>query len=219
MKTIKKLFGLVIIGSVIFSCSSVKVVDSWNDLNETNLNGKNVMVVSQSEDEIVRKQFEQDLVQNLTSSGINSIESHKFFPFPLTGEELTEQELTNLKDELTESRIDIVVMTLLKDVKEYTKTVTEGGTQYHVYSYPIVYRRGFYRGYYRYYYTIQMNTEPVTYVTSKNSKYILETVIYDISKDDKDQLLSVITTEIDNPESLGTTSKDFSKKIVKTLVK
>ena len=118
MKTIKKLFGLVIIGSLIFSCSSVKVVDSWNEVNETSLEGKNVMVVSQSEDQTVRKQFEQDLVQDLTSKGINSIESHKFYPFEMSGKELTDQEVIELKNELKENGIDVVVMTLLKDVKE-----------------------------------------------------------------------------------------------------
>ena len=64
-----------------------------------------------------------------------------------------------------------------------------------------------------------MNSDPIETVTTVNKKYILETVTYDLSLPEENQLVSVITTVVDNPESLNTTSKDFSKKLVKELVR
>jgi hypothetical protein len=66
---------------------------------------------------------------------------------------------------------------------------------------------------------VYIDSGPTSSTSSKGKKYVLETVMYDLTMLDQNQLTSVITSVIDNPESIGTTSKDFSKKMVKELVK
>ncbi len=218
MKRIGKLLGTVLMVTLVFNCSSVKVTDSWKDVQLSDVKGKKVMVISKTEDGVVRQQFETDLVENLNLNGVNSTESFKHFPTLSASEALDGDQLKKLKKELKKQGIDMILLTVLKDVKEYTKTITYGGSGYSMNSYPI-YRRGYHRGFYRYYNSIYIGSEPITSITSKGKKYILETIVYDLTQPENDQLLSVITTEIDNPETLGTTSLDFSKKIVKNLVK
>ncbi|WP_298539078.1 hypothetical protein [uncultured Aquimarina sp.] len=59
----------------------------------------------------------------------------------------------------------------------------------------------------------------MTVLTENVKKYTLETVVYDLTQPKEKQLLSVITTEIDDPQTLGMVSLDFSKKVVKELNK
>jgi len=218
MKTIGKLLGILLLITIVFSCSSVKVTDSWKDIQLSDVKDKKIMVISKTEDGVVRQQFETDLVDNLSINGVNSTESFKHFPEMSDTGTLNESQLKQLKKELKNNGIDMILLTVLKDVKEYTKTTTTGESGYYMNSYPI-YRRGYHRGFYRYYNTIYIGAEPITSITSKGKKYILETIVYDLTQPENDQLLSVITTEIDNPQTLGTTSLDFSKKIVKDLIK
>ncbi|WP_353780008.1 hypothetical protein [Winogradskyella sp. 3972H.M.0a.05] len=218
MKSISKILGTLSLVTFVFSCSSVKVTDSWKDTETIDIKDKVVMVVSRTQDDVVRKQFESDIVHNLEKNNITSIESHKLFPLINEKKELSDKELKSLKKELKEQDIEIVVMTSVKDVQSFERTVTQT-TDYNVYTYPVVYRRGYRRGFVGYYNSIYVNSDPVSTVTSTGKKYILETVTYDLTLPEEEQLTSVITSVIDNPESVGTTSKDFSKKLVKELVK
>ena len=218
MKSTSKILGTLVLVTMLFNCSSVKVTNSWKDTETIDIKDKVVMVVSRTQDDIVRKQFESDIVHNLEKNDITSIESHKIFPLINEQKELSKKELKSLKKELKEQNIEIVVMTSVKDVQSFEKTITET-TDYNVYTYPIVYRRGYRRGFVGYYNTVYVNSDPITTVTSTSKKYILETVTYDLSLPEEEQLTSVITSVIDNPESVGITSKDFSKKLVKELVK
>ena len=218
MKTISKIIGVLVLGTLVVGCSSVKVTSSWKEGETNNLDDKIVMVVSKTDNEVLRKQFESDMVHNLEVNNITSVESNTIFPFMNEKEELNERELKSLKKQLKEQGIEVILMTSLKEVQDFEKTITET-TNYNVYTYPVVYRRGYRRGFVGYYNTVYVNSDPVTTVTSTGKKYVLETVMYDLSRPDHDQLTSVITSVIDNPESIGTTSKDFSKKLVKELVK
>lgn len=222
MKTFSKIIGIVILSTVFVSCSSVKVTDSWKDIKSFQLNDKSILVLNKTKDNTVRTHFETDIVEQLSKQGYKSIESYKMFPVINTENKLTNEQLNTFKKELTDIGIDIVVMTVLKSVDEYTETSTSGGV-YYVNTHPRIYHRGYYRshyrGFYRYYNTVQIDLEPVTTTTKVGKKYVLETLIYDLSQPKNYQLMSVITSVIDNPESMGTTSQDFSKKMVNELVK
>lgn len=220
MKTIKQLLVVMITGSLFISCSSVvEVTDSWKDIKTSSLQEKNVMVMSKTDNNIVRQQFEVDMVEELLSKDIKSIESYKIFPKVDLNEKLTDEELETIKKDLIQSGIEVVLMTSVRDVQEYTKTTTTQNSGYYISTGPVYYRRGFYGGFYRHYNTIYVDHGPTEQITIKGKQYILETLVYDLTLPEDRQLLSVVTSCIDNPESLGTTSRDFSKKVIKELVK
>lgn len=199
----------------LFSCSSVQVANSWKDVKTTTIKEKNVLVINKTDDDIVRIQFETDLVKNLNKHDINAVESFKIFPKINTTEEFNQTELNAFKNALKADGVDIILLTVLRETQDIITTKTSNSSIYSVRSYPIYYGRGFYRFYNTYY----IDPGPTISVTSKGKKYILETITYDLTQDEDKQLLSVITTEIENPQTLGTTSKDFSKKVIKELVK
>ncbi len=217
MKTISKILGILTLIVMVTSCSTVRVVGSWNNSKELNLNDKRIMVISKTDDHVVRSQFESDLVNNLREHGLNSMESLTVFPRIDTEDKLSENEVQEIVEDLKTKGVDIIILNSLKDTQEYSRTETTGG------GYSTIWYPSYFRGsngtFYRYYSSIYVQSEPESTITYSGKKYILETVIYDLTKDDNEQLISVITTEIDNPKSLGTISKDFSKRIVNELLK
>lgn len=220
MKKISKIIALQLVVMLMFNCSSVvEVSNSWKDVDSSSFKDKKVIVMSKTNNEIFRQQFEIDLTEKLTKNEISSVESYKLFPELNFNKELSKKELERLKDEYLEKGIDIVLVTELKDIQEYEKTTCTGSSDYYIHSMPIYYGRGFRRGFYSYYGSGYMNTGSIEIVKSNNKKYILETLMYDLTLPENNQLLTVITTVIDNPETLGTTSKDFSNKVSKELLK
>ena len=214
-----KYLGLVLTVLTLVGCSStVKVSDTWKDVKLTDVKDKKVMVISKTEDIIVREQMERDIVEGLKNEGVESIRSITKFPSLSSDKKLSKEEISELKGELQTEGIELVLLSVLKDVQEYTKTSTSG-TGYTMTTGPVFYRRGYYRSFYRFYGDFYYNGETETSLTSQGKKYIIETIIYDLTQPEQNQLMSVITTTIDNPETLGTTSEDFSKKVIKELVK
>ncbi|WP_282080775.1 hypothetical protein [Aquimarina algiphila] len=213
MKTLYRLFGTAIVLILFSSCSSVKITDSWKNLEVPDIKNKKVMVVSKTDDQTARVRFENDLVENLNKKGYQSVESYVIFPKSSPTKELSESETLEIKETLKNKDIDVVIVTVLKHCEEYTKMISNNNS----FLYPSYYGLGYYRGFYGYYGTIYMDSESVTVITENAKKYILETVVYDLTQPKEKQLLSVITTEIDNPQTLGVVSIDFSKKVVKEL--
>lgn len=219
MKKVLIKIGVLALVLVFYNCSTVKVVNTWQEDKVPSLINKDVLVVTKADDHVVRVMFETDIVQNLVANEVIGTESFNILPNINLSEELSKKELRAIKSEIKSKGIDMVVLTSLKSIEEYVQTNTTGGPDYYMHAHPMYYGRGYGRGFYGYYNSFYVNSSPLTSTTSKGKKYILETLTYDLTLPEDNQLLSVITTEIDNPETLGVTSKDFSKKIVKELMK
>ena len=213
MKNLKSVFGIGVITILLFGCSSVRVTDSWRDVEKLNIKDKNILVVSKTEDRSVQIRFEKDMVQRLSENGYSSVESHVKFPFSDPNEKVEKDRIEEVIQNLRNNDIDVVIVSHLLDFREYKKTISTGDSFY-IDHFPIRYRgfRSFY-GYTGTYYN-QYNTREI-----EGTTYILETLVYDLTRPNEDQLISVITSEVDNPSSLGTTSEHFSKNIVKSLTK
>lgn len=212
MKTICKTLGIVTVSILMYSCSSVKVADSWKDVQTSEIKEKKVLVVNKTDNKTAQIRFEKDMVNALGNNGYNAIESFVKFPEDKHISTLDKEEIIDI---LKCEGIDVVIITTVQDVKEY-KTTTVSTPTYYVSSYPTYYRRGYYRGFHRSYHTVYVDSNPIS-ETSYGKKYILQTAIYDLTQPESEELLSVIITEIDNPETLGTTSKDFAKKVTKEI--
>ncbi len=208
-----KLVGIIgVLLGLLVGCSSVKVTDSWRGLKTLDIKDKNILVVSKTEERSVQIRFERDLVEELSENGFTSIESHVRFPFSDPTEKVEKEQIKEVITKLRNNDIDVVILSHLVDSKKYTTLVTTGET---VYLEPFPYRYRGYRSFYGYtgsYYTQYHTTE------KEGVTYVLETLVYDLTKPSEDQLISVITSEVDDPDNLSITSEDFSKGIVKNLL-
>lgn len=219
MRNLRTVLGTTVLIATLASCSTVKVADTWRELDSTNLEDKSILVVSKTEDAVVRERFEKDLVAQLNDSGLEAKESYSNYSDLSALKDGGTERARELGKSIMDNGHDVVVLTVLRDVEEYTKTVTTG-TTYAVNAYPMYYhRRGYYRSFYGGFGPAYMEGAPYHSVTTNNKKYIMETLVYDLTKPEDEQLLTIITTEVDNPKTLGTTSKDFSKKLGRILSK
>ncbi|WP_299160267.1 hypothetical protein [uncultured Tenacibaculum sp.] len=218
MKTLRYIFGTLLLSIIIVSCSSVKTVRTWKRTDPLNLKEKTVIVFSKTNNNAIRTQFENDLTTRLKENNIKSIESYTLFPKIDISKKLNKFEKKELVKEFRNKGIDIVVLTVLKDTQKYTKTTTSG-SGYSMRNYPVYNYNRYYGGFYSYYNRGFYQSESLNTITYEGKIYILETVIYDLTKSEENQLIFVITTEIDNPKTLGTISEDFSKRVVEQLVK
>ncbi|WP_282117136.1 hypothetical protein [Cellulophaga baltica] len=208
MKKLKSITTVFILITLLIGCSSVRITDSWRGSKTLNIKKKNILVVSKTEDRATQIRFEKDLVLNLNKNGLTSIESHVKFPYSDPTEKVEKNKEKEIIKNLRKSNIDIIIISSLVDSKKYTYSIN---TNENIQPFPYRYRK--YRSFYEY-----TNQEHNT-IEMEGTTYVLETLVYDITQQTQDQLISIITSEVDNPNNLSTTSNDFSKRIIKDLMK
>lgn len=202
------------------NCSSVKVLDSWKSDDVSSVKDNNFLVIARTSNKQGRIAFENEIANNMTASGYKATASFRKFGTMNPDRELTEEESQQFLDLIKNEGFNAIVLTVLKDYQEETRTTQEGG--YYVggnyWNYYPRYYGGF-RGYY--YHPMAMSTigtyvEPRT-VTSTSKIYIVETTVYDLEKPKENQLVAVVTSKLDNPSGAENTAKDYVKKITKSL--
>jgi hypothetical protein len=202
------------------SCSSVKVMDSWKSDDISTIKQNNFLVVARTENTQARIAFEDEIVKQMTEKGYKATSSFSKFASLKPNEKPSEENNKKIVEMLKKEGFNGVVLTILKDYQEETRVQTDGG----------YYAGGTYYGYYPRYYggfggyyyhpmaypTIGNYVEQTT-TTSTSKLYIVETTVYDLEKEGENQLVAVVTSQIDNPESAGATAKDYVKKITQSL--
>ncbi|WP_298501615.1 hypothetical protein [uncultured Maribacter sp.] len=208
MKKLKSITSVLILITLLIGCSSVRITDSCRVSKTLNIKKKNILVVSKTEDRATQIRFEKDMVLNLNKNGLTSIESHIKFPNSDPTEKVEKNKEKEIIKNLRNNNIDIIIISHLVDSRKYKNTIT---TNENIYPFPYRYR-SFYD------YANQFHQEQST-IEMEGTTYILETLVYDITQQTQDQLISIITSEVDNPNNLSTTSNEFSKSIIKDLMK
>ncbi len=218
----KKSISLILSLTVIIllnACSSVKVLDSWKADNIDSMNFKNILVIARTDNNQGRVIFEEEIANQLRAKGMKATESYTKFPQLNPDEKISEEKRETIITLLKNEGFNAVVLTVVKDIQETTKTVTDGG--YYAggtyASYYPMYYGGFY-GYYRhpYSYSTYGNYVPSTSTTYTTKAYILETVIYNLDLPDNQQLVAVVTSKIDDPKNVFNAAKDYVKAIAKS---
>lgn len=212
MGNLKFIISIGIVTGLLLGCSSVRVVDAWQGVDKLNIKDKNILVVSKTEDRNIQVCFEKDMVSKLRDYGLKSIESHVQFPCSDPTEKVTKDEMKEVIKNLKQNGIDVVMVSHLVESKEYKTLVTRESI--YIDHFPIRYLG--YRSFFAYtnsYYS-QYETREIEGVT-----HVLETLVYDLTRSTEDQLISVITVEVDNPRSVGNTANHFSKRIVRRLTR
>ena len=211
------LFGFALLMT---SCSTVKVLDSWQGDNLSSLEGKDILVVARTDNPQARIAFEEAMANDLRKAGMNATESYLKFSNHNPNEKMEEGTMKAL---IEKEGFYGVVMSVVKDYNE--SLVTEesggyyaGGTTYYG-GYP-----GYYGGFYGYYnsprsYSTYGNYVPSTTTTRVSKSYILETLIYNLDEPEGKQLIGVVTSQIIDPSSVTETAKEYSKLVLNSFNK
>jgi hypothetical protein len=219
----KTIYLFFIISITLFaSCSSVKVLNSWKGDNIEAVKENNLLVIARTDNMSARIAFENEIVKELTSRGISAKASFEKFPKLKPDREITEETEKEIKSIIMDNGFLGVVLTVIKEEQELTKTVTDGG--YYAGSTYYGYYPRYYNGFYRYYshpmsYSTYGNYVEQTSKTYTAKNYILETVIYNLDEPEDKQLVAVVTSKLEEPENAATTAKQYVKAIAKSFDK
>jgi hypothetical protein len=206
--TIIALFCLLLLQS----CSTVKVINSWkadSDKVEA-FKKKNVLVIARTSDNNARIAFEREIAAQLRAKGIKATESYTKAPKIYPNKEITEER--------------VIFITVIKDKEQTTSTTQNGvyfgasysnfypahyGSFYNYYSYPYAYGS---------YYDSFGGYIPVGGTSTRTyTKYVLETIAYNLDQTADDQIVAVVTSNLDDPNNATKTAKEYVDEIMKSL--
>lgn len=217
-KSIYLILSLTVI-LILNACSSIKVRDSWKADNVNSIKDKNIIVIARTDNQQARIAFENEIVKQLTARGMNATASFTKFPKLNPDQEITEEKSKMIKTILKNEGFNGVVLTVIKEIQEVSKTITDGG-HYAGGTYYGYYPR-YYGGFHGYYYNPMSystlgNYVPETSTTYTSKNYVLETVVYNLDETGEKQLVAVVTSKIEDPENASKTAKQYVKAITKS---
>lgn len=217
MKAYLKILMLVLIFST-YSCSNIKVLASWKGENINAIKDNKILVIARTDDTQARIAFESEIAKAMKDRGMNATASFSVLPERVKiGKSLTEEQKIGFRNFLNDEGYNGIVLSVIKDTKETTKTYTDGG--YYAGA-TVPFYPGYYNGFYSYYYHPLAYSTFGTYVEPSSTTYtyktfVLETVAYDLTQSDGKQLVAVVTSKIENPQSISRNAEEYTKKIVK----
>lgn len=220
-----KLPGLLLLLLLLGSCKSFKVLYNWSAEDKESVEGKNILVLARTSDLEVRKAFEKEITQTLKDAGMNATASYIQFPDFDPEKKYTDEEKGRIKKILEENNYDAVVMTVLKDYQEETRSGVEGGYEASVnYGYidrPTYLGWGFYTYFYHplAYSTEDIYVEQTDDFTITSKLYVLDSIAFNLDLPEDEQMVRLFRASIENPDSAISTAKSYAKAIAKTIDK
>jgi hypothetical protein len=199
------------------NCSSTKVVDAWKaepsviDLFKT----KNVLVIARTANNQARLAFELEIANALRDRGVKVTESYRKAPKIYPNKEISEERVALIKSLMESEGFNAVVLTVIKDKQETVRTSSSGiyvgasygnyypgyyGSFYNYYSYPYAYGS---------YYNSFGGYIPTSNSTYVETKYVLETVAYNLDEPTESQLVAVVTANLDDPKEAYKTAEKY----------
>ena len=220
--SIKLTFALTLL-IIISSCSSIKVIDSWHSETAYSIKDNNVLVIARTQNKQARIAFEQEMANQMRANGIKAIESFSKFPNLLPDEKLSKEKLEDFKTFIGNEGYNGMLVTVVKDERENTKSSTDEGFSSESNALPNYYP-SYYKGFYNYYshplsYSTYGVYVPSSFTTTKIKSFIVETVIYDLDQPEEKQLVAVVTSQIEDSQNIIKNAQEHSKKVVKNLNK
>lgn len=192
----------------VMGCGTTYLKNSSN-VSETKKKYDKILVVARAKDKVARIKFEDQLVKDLALQGLNAVSSINAIQKESFSKELTEQDIEKIRTNLVSEGYTGVIITNLVNTAQYTDVIQGNmGTAY----YPSRYGR--FRRYYGAY--------PVNYwepdQVETGIEYTLESCLYDISIDQKDNLQWVGRFQVKDPGSLTKTIEKYSKELTTALI-
>ncbi|WP_298537489.1 hypothetical protein [uncultured Algibacter sp.] len=204
-------------------CSTVKVINSWSSDNIETIESKNILVIVKAKKEKYREVYEGKIAQKLRGSKLNATESHTKFPEINPNDTLTKTDIEKIKALFKKEGFNAVVYSAVIGVEKLSKTTVSGGYEAGTTLGAPAYINtiGFYG-----FYTSPIPTpafkgvyEEPTYDTQTSKIYVLETRTYNLDLPEKDQLIAVVTSKIENVETSHNLANNYAKAVLESLSK
>jgi hypothetical protein len=230
MKSLIKIQFVMLVTILLAGCSTVKVLNSWKAENAGNAKTKQFLVIARTDNNPVRKVFEDEIVQGMEKKGFNASPSYITIPELKPDRPLGENDLENIKQRFLSEGYQGVVLTVLKDVEVISKTNVEQG-HYEGGTYAGVLPRNyngtfptFYGDFYGYFahpssYSTYGTWVEESFETQTTYNFVLETVVYDLERPGKEQLIAAVTSVIEEPAQIKETARPYVAKIIQALSK
>jgi hypothetical protein len=206
MKKILAILGFTAL--LVSGCSSTYLQNSAN-VSQIKKSYDKILIVARAKDNLARIRFEDQIVKDFAAHGITALSSMDVIKTESFSKELTDKELENLRGKLVADGFSGVIITNLINAEQYTDVVP-GNTR--TAYYPARYGR--FGSYYRAY--------PVTYwepdQVKVGIKYTLESCLYDITVDQKDNLQWVGRFQVKDPSSIVKSVEKYSKELTEALL-
>lgn len=223
MKKFASFICMLFIAATHTNCSSVKVLDTWKSDSVSELDN-NFLVLARTSNNQARIAFESEIANQMRATGKKATESYSKFPKVNFEKEMTDERKQMIRDVLKNEGFDGVVLSVIKDYQESTRVQEDGGYYaggFYPNMYPGYYHTGGFYGYF--YHPMAYSTYgsyvPSTTTVSTVKTYVLETVAYNLKADKENQLVAVVTTQIEDPQSVTKVASEYVKKITKAFQK
>jgi len=220
MKSIYVCTTIFLYSLLLSSCSSIKVFSSWQAEDLQAIKDNTILVIARTNSNSARVFFENEIVSQLAQKNIKAVASFSSFSGLNPNKINTPQQQTTLKTQIQEQGYNGVVVTVIKDKENFTKIVTEdagyqGGTFFGTYP-------AYYGGFYGYYndpmsYATRGVYKQTTATTYNTANYILETVVYDLDQEDGKQLVAVVSTKLEEPDTASSVVRKYVAEVLKAL--
>lgn len=202
-----KCISVITISFLLLSCGST-MKNTWTKSGFTGKKFNNILVVGATKNLESRNTFESLVVKLLSEEGITAKTSLDIFPPVKDNNDLNEEKVIQ---KIKDGNYDAVIVASLVDVD--TKDVRESDNYYGGVAY--VPRR---YGYSRYIYSSYSFAYSSDYYRQQKT-YIVESRLFDTSEDSKEEaLIWSGQSNITDPSSYESASKQFAKTLVKSLL-
>jgi hypothetical protein len=222
-----KNIAYLIIALVLTSCgTTVDVLSAWKSKDVSELKDRNILVIARTSDPVIRADFETSIANKFREAGYKATESFTRFPKLDPDKEMTEERQKLIRDIFGYEGYDAVCINVLKDYEETTTTnyyndyMGMGMMGPYSSYYPSYY--GGFNSYYMHpysYSTFGNYYGSGSSYTSTTKKYVLETLVYNLNREDGDQLLIATTTKITDPKDAIKAADKYTEKIAESLAK
>jgi hypothetical protein len=217
----KKTSSLILLLTVILltGCSSFKIIKSWKSETVNTMKDKNILVVGRSTKKDVRVAYEDAITKKLVDNGYKATASYKKYPDFKPNTKVSDDQKQHIRAILEKDGYNGVVLTLLKDIEVNSREV--GKEQYDA---AVIYggasMASVYGGFYAYWdlpgsYSVDQVALKQEGTTITSKLYTLETVIYNLDKEEDKQLEAWITASIENPDNVINTASAYANSIAK----
>jgi len=194
---------LIILAAVLLvGCSSTQLVSNWKNPDIVLFDAYKVLVVGMTQNEDVRLDFENKLVREFDKRGIDAMRSLDLFDVKFTSSERSEEELSEVEDQLLEKDFDAILFTKIlgSENKQTLRTKLSNIEGYYdMFREDYLSNQGIYREDERY----------DTYTV-----FHAETALYCICVGKERQLIWKGAIDITDPKDLKKSTSDYVKLVV-----
>ncbi|WP_298539052.1 hypothetical protein [uncultured Aquimarina sp.] len=214
MKKIKHLLIVILVGMGTWSCSTIKLIDSWKSEDFQTVKSKKILVAAKSPNPTIQKSYEKAIASKLRGQQIDAIEMHKVFPSIEDKKERTAEEIEQILRMFKEKKIEALLITSLKKtIETNNSSKPERGK---------ILMKDIKKGFFSIEDYDNLKDLPdldkLDFDTSRESKtiattYILESTTYDLALEKNQQLVNVCLLDVIDPNTSDQVLNAFVKVI------